>query len=61
MNRVGFEVISTLLPNEPREHLRDPHCHVYDVDVTDDASVESLQGFVEKLTGGLLDVLANNA
>ena len=59
---LDYEVIATLLPNEPREHLvQRPKCHVYDLDVTSDNSVQNLLVSVEKLTGGFLDVLGNNA
>jgi len=56
-----FTVITTLLPHETRDHLEDPQIHVFNLDVTDEANVESFALLVQKLTGGKLDVLVNNA
>ena len=42
MSHIDFEVSVTHLLKELREHLRNPQCHVHDVDVTNNTSVESL-------------------
>ncbi|PQE17076.1 Short-chain dehydrogenase reductase SDR protein [Rutstroemia sp. NJR-2017a BBW] len=56
-----YTVISTLLAHESREHLESIGVHVFTSDVTSDEDAESLRDSVEKLTGGMLDVLVNNA
>lgn len=56
-----IEVISTLLPHENADHLESQGVHVTRTDVTKDESVEQLKNFIEKLTGGRLDILINNA
>lgn len=56
-----IQVISTLLPHESAEHLLSRGVHVVRTDVTNDASVQKLKDFLQKLTGGRLDILINNA
>lgn len=57
----GFNVVTTLLPHEPREHLLQDNIHVFDSDVTKDADTAALVNAVGELTQGRLDVLVNNA
>ncbi|CAG8973481.1 hypothetical protein HYALB_00011076 [Hymenoscyphus albidus] len=57
----NIEVISTLLPHESDEHLTSRGVHVVRTDVTKDDSVQELKRFLQKLTGGRLDILINNA
>lgn len=54
-------MIATLLPHETRDHLTEHEIHVFDLDVTDDESVRSFKERVDKILGGRLDVLVNNA
>ncbi|KAJ5635343.1 short chain dehydrogenase [Penicillium longicatenatum] len=55
------EVIATLLPHENEDHLVSRGVHVTRTDVTSDVSVEKLKETIQKLTGGKLDILINNA
>lgn len=57
----GFTVISTLLAHEERDHLKDVRIHVLDLDVTKEEQMLPFKKAVEAITGGLLDVLVNNA
>lgn len=54
-------MFATVLPNEHREHLLVPHCHILDLDVTEDESVQSAETRVQEVTEGRLDILVNNA
>ncbi|KAJ5611895.1 hypothetical protein N7528_009000 [Penicillium herquei] len=57
----NVEVIATLLPHENEDHLIAKGVHVTRTDVTNDSSVEKLKETIQKLTGGKLDILINNA
>lgn len=59
--RRGLTVIATLLPDEAREELELNDIICLDLDVTSAESVQMLRKTVDKLTGGRLDVLVNNA
>ena len=59
---VGFQVIATVLPSQTDDHLSSkPKCHVAKLEVTDEESIQKLYDTVDKITGGRLDVLCNNA
>lgn len=54
-------VITTLLPHEAQDHLKELGAHVFVSDVTSDSDGEALRLATETLLGGRLDVLINNA
>ncbi|KAF6225131.1 hypothetical protein HO133_010327 [Letharia lupina] len=54
-------VITTVLPWESKDHLISAGIQCYELDVTDDASVQALERIVDKVTEGRLHVLVNNA
>lgn len=54
-------MIATLLSWEPRDHLEPHGIKCFDLDVTNEESTSVFQEAVDKLTGGRLDVLVNNA
>lgn len=56
-----IEVIATLLPHENANHLVSDGVHITRTDVTKDESVQELKQTAQKLTGGKLDILINNA
>ena len=57
----GLLAIATVLPHESRDHLDIDGIIRFDSDVTSEMSVKTLKCAVDKLTGGRLDVLVNNA
>lgn len=59
--RKGFHVIATILPTESSDHLSGVGIFCFPLDVTKEQSVADLYQRVTTLTGGLLDVLVNNA
>lgn len=54
-------MIATLLPWESRDHLEPFGIKCFDLDVTNEESTAAFKVAVDKLTGGRLDVLVNNA
>ncbi|KAI1771741.1 hypothetical protein F4818DRAFT_428916 [Hypoxylon cercidicola] len=59
--RRGIHAIATVLPQESSAHLSEAGITFFQLDVTDEKSVQALKASVEKLTGGRLDVLINCA
>ncbi|KAK8067434.1 hypothetical protein PG996_006546 [Apiospora saccharicola] len=59
--RRGLHPIATVLPHENSDHLSEAGITFFPLDVTVEKSVLDLQGQVEKLTGGRLDILVNCA
>ncbi|KAJ0289810.1 hypothetical protein COL922a_014284, partial [Colletotrichum nupharicola] len=59
--RRGYDVFTTLLAHEPREHLVDEGIHAFTADVTKDADIISLKETISSETSGSLDVLVNCA
>lgn len=57
----GCTVITTVLPWESKEHLISAGIQCYELDVTNDDSVQALKRVVDKVTEGRLHVLVNNA
>jgi 1-acylglycerone phosphate reductase len=57
----GVHPIATVLPSESSEHLDQAGIDWFPLDVTVEDSVIELKQSVDRLTGGLLDVLVNNA
>lgn len=57
----GCTVITTVLPWESKEHLIFAGIQCYELDVTNDDSVQALEKLVGKVTEGRLHVLVNNA
>ncbi|KAL3450555.1 hypothetical protein BJX65DRAFT_305390 [Aspergillus insuetus] len=57
----GFDVFTTLLAHEPRDHLVDEGIHAFTADVTKDADIISLRVTISSETSGNLDVLVNCA
>ncbi|KAJ2999378.1 hypothetical protein NUW58_g14 [Xylaria curta] len=57
----GFHAIATVLPTESSEHLVGAGITVFPLDVTQEASIESLKKSINSLTDGYLDILVNNA
>ncbi|KAL2849410.1 short chain dehydrogenase [Aspergillus pseudodeflectus] len=59
--RRGYDVFTTLLAHEPRDHLVDEGIHAFTADVTKDADIISLKDTISSKTSGSLDVLVNCA
>ena len=57
----GCTTITTTLPWESKKHLTSAGMICFDLDVTNDESVQTLAMEVKKLTEGRLHVLVNNA
>ena len=57
----GLIAIATVLPHESREQLDLNHIVCLELDVSSETPVHILKEAVDKLTGGRLDVLVNNA
>ena len=57
----GCTPITTTLPWESKKHLTSAGMTCFDLDVTNDESVQTLAIEVKKLTDGRLHVLVNNA
>ena len=57
----GYIVISTLLAHEPRDHLFELAAYVFNSDVTSEEDTVALKEAVQKIIGGKLEVLINNA
>ena len=57
----GCTAITTTLPWGSKRHLTSAGITCFDLDVTDDESVQTLAVEVKKLTEGRLHVLVNNA
>ena len=57
----GCTAIATTLPWESKRHLTCAGITCFDLDVTNDESVQTLAMEVKKLTEGRLHVLVNNA
>jgi 1-acylglycerone phosphate reductase len=58
---LGYDVFTTLLAHEPRDHLLDEGIHAFTADVTKDADIISLKETISSETSGSLDVLVNCA
>ena len=61
MPYLGFYVISTVRKESVLEQLREKGFVAVLLDVTDEASIARCRDEVEKLVGGKLDILVNNA
>jgi NAD(P)-dependent dehydrogenase (short-subunit alcohol dehydrogenase family) len=61
VHSLGFDVFTTLLAHEPREHLIDEGIHASTADVTKDTDIVSLKETISSETSGNLDVLVNCA
>ncbi|KAI1499775.1 hypothetical protein F5X99DRAFT_430291 [Biscogniauxia marginata] len=57
----GFHAIATVLPSESHEHLSKAGITWFPLDVTQEASIQSLKQSIRSLTDGHLDILVNNA
>ncbi|KAI0147402.1 short chain dehydrogenase [Xylariaceae sp. FL1272] len=57
----GFNVFTTLLPHESRDHLTDVDIHAFASDVTKDEDVARLKDIISSETDSCLDVLVNCA
>ena len=57
----GFRVIATARSLSKIEHLRAKGVDILELDVTKFESIAAVKNDVEKLTGGKLDFLVNNA
>jgi 1-acylglycerone phosphate reductase len=58
---LGFDVFTTLLAHEPRDHLVDEGIHAFTADVTKDTDIVSLKETISSATSGSLDILVNCA
>lgn len=61
LNILGFDVFTTLLAHESRDHLTSAGIHAFTADVTKDEDMALLKETVSTTTAEKLDVLVNCA